>query len=533
MSKRNGHLPDETHDDGEENSKPKKEKDKGLQSEKKAPKSENTKKLEKRIPLKSQENFGSTSTKDSTSTTNGNAAGPSTNGASAVRQTSSKTEKKEIKSNKNCNRKESGKQTSNRGLVLADFFPKTYSDSVRSGQQRRQPSTNGASSDRLSTSLHEQKETNSKPNNSNPNGGRPIPKTEPMMVNLQSSGCCSARRSDSMQGINTSVTSTEGACSARLSSSLPDRSEINSIAERLHVLGDFFQYSSTPRAGPLLGHFRRPSANYASVLRQNSSLAEKKEINPKQTEGRPNPGRPSFLRDFLQSSCSSSVARSDSTQKTNSVVAGGANGIFTRRQDFSSFNSLPKIKLNSYQIKTEDEGNHGNDDTRCFILSTLASHNRSKVQCVLCEEYLLVFDRYPLVDGTFFLSPRQHSKSCIEVKVEGRTQFLTCVCMGCLEGNPGRQICCRFCNNRWDGSSLVLGTMYSYDIFAAMPCCTERIKCNSCFKPVLHPAQRLNYFSDYSHMVPCPHCRTLDTHFVKSLQYCFIQNSVRPFSRWP
>lgn len=214
-------------------------------------------------------------------------------------------------------------------------------------------------------------------------------------------------------------------------------------------------------------------------------------------------------------------------------VAGGANGIFTRRQDFSSFNSLPKIKLNSYQIKTEDEGNHGNDDTRCFILSTLASHNRSKVQCVLCEEYLLVFDRYPLVDGTFFLSPRQHSKSCIEVKVEGRTQFLTCVCMGCLEGNPGRQICCRFCNNRWDGSSLVLGTMYSYDIFAAMPCCTERIKCNSCFKPVLHPAQRLNYFSDYSHMVPCPHCRTLDTHFVKSLQYCFIQNSVRPFSRWP
>lgn len=38
-----------------------------------------------------------------------NFSGPSTNGASAVRQTSSKTEKKEIKSNKNCNRKESGK----------------------------------------------------------------------------------------------------------------------------------------------------------------------------------------------------------------------------------------------------------------------------------------------------------------------------------------------------------------------------------------------------------------------------------------
>ncbi|KAK4881508.1 hypothetical protein RN001_004827, partial [Aquatica leii] len=150
---------------------------------------------------------------------------------------------------------------------------------------------------------------------------------------------------------------------------------------------------------------------------------------------------------------------------------------------------------------TEDEGNHGNDDTRCFILSTLASQGRSKVHCVLCEDQMLVFDRYPLVDGTFFLSPRQHAKSCIEVKVEGRTQFLTAVCMSCLEGAPGRGIRCRFCCQQWDGSSLVLGTMYSYDIFAAMPCCTERIKCNACFKPVLHPTQRLNFFSDYSHMI--------------------------------
>jgi hypothetical protein len=149
-------------------------------------------------------------------------------------------------------------------------------------------------------------------------------------------------------------------------------------------------------------------------------------------------------------------------------------------------------------FQTEDEGNHGNDDTRCFILSTLASQGRSKVHCVLCEERMPVFDRYPLVDGTFFLSPRQHAKGCIEVsyeargplvmqlfifflsclqvKVEGRTQFLTVVCMACLEGVNGRAIICRFCNQRWDGSSLVLGTMYSYDIFAAMPCCTERIK---------------------------------------------------------
>ncbi|XP_026678658.1 headcase protein-like [Diaphorina citri] len=62
----------------------------------------------------------------------------------------------------------------------------------------------------------------------------------------------------------------------------------------------------------------------------------------------------------------------------------------------------------------EDEGNHGNDETRCFILSTLAAHNSPKVVCLLCQSTLPVYDRYPLVDGTFFLSPRQHSKHCFE-----------------------------------------------------------------------------------------------------------------------
>ena len=28
----------------------------------------------------------------------------------------------------------------------------------------------------------------------------------------------------------------------------------------------------------------------------------------------------------------------------------------------------------------------------------------------------------------------------------------------------------------WDGSQLILGTMYSYDIFAAVPCCADRLK---------------------------------------------------------
>lgn len=66
-------------------------------------------------------------------------------------------------------------------------------------------------------------------------------------------------------------------------------------------------------------------------------------------------------------------------------------------------------------FQIEDEGNHGNDETRLFILSSLAAQHKSRVACVLCEDAMLVFDRYPLVDGTFFLSPRRHANGCIEV----------------------------------------------------------------------------------------------------------------------
>jgi headcase protein len=71
-------------------------------------------------------------------------------------------------------------------------------------------------------------------------------------------------------------------------------------------------------------------------------------------------------------------------------------------------------------LQIEDEGNHGNDETRLFILSSLAAQHKSKVACVICEEPMLVFDRYPLVDGTFFLSPKQYTKGCIEVSCKAK-----------------------------------------------------------------------------------------------------------------
>lgn len=190
--------------------------------------------------------------------------------------------------------------------------------------------------------------------------------------------------------------------------------------------------------------------------------------------------------------------------------------IFLRRSDFSSFNVLPKHKINSYHIKMEDECSIGNDETRCFILSNYATNKMNRVPCVLCGGLMNIFERYPLIDGTFFLSPRQHAKTCIQVKVEGRSNYLSGVCMGCLEG-WNTSLHCRYCLSAWDGSQLILGTMYSYDIFAAVPCCPDRLKCASCHQLVIHPDQRFNFFSDYSQTVSCPSCGVQDFHFTKPL----------------
>ena len=62
-----------------------------------------------------------------------------------------------------------------------------------------------------------------------------------------------------------------------------------------------------------------------------------------------------------------------------------------------------------------------------------------------------------------------------QVEADGRRQYLSAACMGCLEGWTSELRCLR-CTSRWSGSELILGTMYSYDIFAATPCCADRLR---------------------------------------------------------
>ena len=110
---------------------------------------------------------------------------------------------------------------------------------------------------------------------------------------------------------------------------------------------------------------------------------------------------------------------------------------------------------------------------------TLYLHNIYTISTQYLHNVYTIFtlSRYPLIDGTFFISPRQHTASCIQVKAEGRVSFLSAVCMGCLEGWSARLQCRNTaCAKLWQGDQLILGTMYSYDIFAAVPCCAERLK---------------------------------------------------------
>lgn len=243
-------------------------------------------------------------------------------------------------------------------------------------------------------------------------------------------------------------------------------------------------------------------------------------------------------------------------------VASGS--IFARRTDYKAFSLLPKHKINSYHIKMEDDGSHGNDEVRWYILSNLSANKMTKACCIVCQTLLTIYDKYPLLEGAFFQSPVQHHRLSAKVKTINATntssqhhatpesKFLTtttatsekhinAVCMPCLEGWTF-DILCKFCFQPWIGSHFILGTMYDFDIFAAQPCCQARLSCNGCSGLVqmthkqpanascsqeadkicsqLPPNQE--YFSHYSKSYCCESCHCTDNHFVKPISSLYI-----------
>ena len=97
------------------------------------------------------------------------------------------------------------------------------------------------------------------------------------------------------------------------------------------------------------------------------------------------------------------------------------------------------------------------------------------------------------------------------------------------------KIVCRFCGLDWStGRCLVLGTMYTYDVFACSPCCAARRACRRCGgPPLVHggvgghggvgsavdvPAN----YSDCSRLAKCSRCGLEDYHFVKTFDEAFV-----------
>lgn len=188
---------------------------------------------------------------------------------------------------------------------------------------------------------------------------------------------------------------------------------------------------------------------------------------------------------------------------------------FSKRANFSPFqDTLPPSQVNPYHIKMEGEG-YGSDDLRNYILSKLSKAQCSEMNCVLCNTDLPIYDHFPLIDGTMFLSPERNvgaTKRELKMEIESKCEYLHAICVRCLEGV--HNVVCRMCKARWQGLFHQLGCLYMYDIFAANPCCQYRLSCKHCGKMIVDLNVGLKFFSEYSNRITCPSCKSTDHHFV-------------------
>ena len=110
----------------------------------------------------------------------------------------------------------------------------------------------------------------------------------------------------------------------------------------------------------------------------------------------------SLSSSFSNSSLSnSSSCLFDSFEKKLAITG----NIFQKRDNWTIIAKLPTNKQNSIHIRCNDEGPYGNDEIRCFVLAHLSSKNVTDITCLLCTCNLVVYDRFPLIDGLLFTSP--------------------------------------------------------------------------------------------------------------------------------
>ena len=216
------------------------------------------------------------------------------------------------------------------------------------------------------------------------------------------------------------------------------------------------------------------------------------------------------------------LTRSRSRSHKNSDSVSSDNGCsymqpFAHRTDYSIFDQiLPRSMVNSYHIKMEDDGYAAGDDTRSLVLSCLAFHHKSHVPCILCGTNMEVYDRFPLINGTFYLSPILPKDTSLEVESKGdESLYMSAVCVYCLSGL--NQVFCTHCNTLWNGKCHQIGTMYTYDIFASNPCCSMAVQCKSCKRPLVELSKITLSFTQLSSLYDCTFCGAKDYHFIRPI----------------
>ena len=227
--------------------------------------------------------------------------------------------------------------------------------------------------------------------------------------------------------------------------------------------------------------------------------------------------------------------------------------IFQKRDDWSLFDKLPVNKQNTIHLRLEDDGPYGNDEIRCYVLSHFSSLGLKEIPCVFCNCNLVIYDRFPLIDGTLFLSPISYDpKRSIPARLtngeknilhhkptdfiqKAKHQYINAICLKCLTHQKDHDITCKFCNSTWQskgGTGLQVGTLYKYDIFAAFPCCQPRLDCLNCSTHIINADSACHeYFSAFSDEKECHKCKTKAYHFVKPLDEIYVKSMCNETSK--
>lgn len=192
--------------------------------------------------------------------------------------------------------------------------------------------------------------------------------------------------------------------------------------------------------------------------------------------------------------------------------------VFKKRKDLRALkNVLSPERYREVVMKFGD----GGDDSEILktVHKTMKSLNRSHVTCLFCQHESQVFENFPVVDGTLFLTPVRLSQDCIYYMEDKKSEpkYMGYICVSCMEG---KNISCKDCSKTWFGSFFQIGTLYSYNILSAIPCCDKKMSCKNCTKTIidLNSTEASNlFFSYFSKKTTCPHCLNDDFHYVKTL----------------